>query len=324
MDALFALLAQDTAPPAEVTPTPAPPNDAASTGPLIDRLRAIWEAPIYSDVKLNQLVIALLIVIVGVIVARIVTRVVISRVAKINRVNRNAAQVIQRLLFYLLVVIVVLIALPVAGIPITIFAVLGSALAIGVGFGAQNLCNNLISGMIIMFERPIRLGDIVEVDDHTGRVEAIHNRCTRIRRTDGIDLLVPNSKFLENTIVNWTLTDADVRGTVVVGVAYGSPVREIEAIMHDAAKQHEKILDSPDPIVIFEEFGDNSLVFELYFWTRLQRPMDLRIVQSDLRFTIDDRCREAGITIAFPQRDVHLDSLKPIEVRMVDGGERDG
>lgn len=305
------LLAQDS------DPSPEPAS-------IADRMRAIWETPVYADVKLNQLIIAVLIVVVGIIVARVVTRIATARIARINRINRHAAQVIQRLLFYLLVVVVVLIALPIAGIPITVFAVLGSAIAIGVGFGAQNLCNNLISGMIIMLERPIRVGDIIEIDDHAGRVEAIHNRCTRVRRTDGIDLLVPNSTFLENTIVNWTLSDADVRGKVTVGVAYGSPVRDVERILHEAAAAHDKVLKDSEPIVIFEEFGDNALVFDLYFWTRLQRPMDLRKVQSDLRFTIDDAMHEAGIIIAFPQRDLHLDSLRPIEVKMVGGGSNDG
>jgi small-conductance mechanosensitive channel len=258
--------------------------------------------------------------VIGVVVARIITRIAGTRIRRIQRVSPHAALLLQRLIFYLLVIVVTLIALPIAGIPITIFAVMGGAIAIGIGLGAQNLCNNLISGLIIMFERPIRIGDIIQVSDQEGRVEAINNRCTRVRRTDGVDLLVPNSTFLEYTVTNWTLSDSNVRGKVTVGVAYGSPVRQVESILHDVTVAHDKVLASPEPIVIFEEFGDNALVFDVYFWTRLQRPMDLRMVQSDLRYAIDERLRQADITIAFPQRDVHLDSLRPVEVKVINGG----
>lgn len=333
MSVFYPLLAQAQQLTDAITPggngestTQPPPLPADAT--WLQRIEAAWNYPLYSsggeEVLLNQLVLAVLIAIVGILVARIVTGIIAARMRKINRIGRHAGHMIQRILFYILTVIIVLVALPIAGIPITIFAVLGGAVAIGVGFGAQNLCNNLISGMIIMLERPIRIGDIVEVDDHEGRVEAINNRATRVRRTDGIDLLVPNSKFLENTIINWTLSDADVRGKVSVGVAYGSPVRQVETILRQVATEHVEVLTDPEPLVIFEDFGDNALVFDLYFWSTVQRPMDRRRVQSDLRFAINDRLADAGITIAFPQRDVHLDSLSPIAVKMVEETGSDG
>ncbi|MCC6682690.1 MAG: mechanosensitive ion channel [Phycisphaeraceae bacterium] len=288
---------------------------------LVDRLSAVWNYEVYSAagsaVKLNQILIALLIVICGILVAKVLTQMIARRLSRLDRLNRHAAHFIQKIFFYVLVVIITLVALPLVGIPITIFAVIGGAVAIGVGFGAQNLCNNLISGLIIMLERPIRLGDIVEVDDHEGQIEEIGNRCTRVRRSDGIDLLVPNSSFLEQTVINWTLSDADVRGKVSVGVMYGSPTEQVRQILMEAATSNQRVLKNPEPVVIFEAFGDNALIFDLYFWSRITRPMDLRKVHSELRFAVDAAMRQAGIVIAYPQRDVHLDSLRPIEVKMI-------
>ncbi len=331
-----------TAPsPANGLDTPSPPpgsesqtvsdvaNNTSDAGPfdftwndVHQFLTNIWETELFSSggnpVQLSQLVIALLVLLLGILFAKRVVQLVGKRLAKINRINPHATQLIEKILFYGLVIVVTLVALPMAGIPITIFTVLGGAFAIGVGFGAQNLFNNLISGFILMLERPIRVGDIIVVGDQEGRVEEIGNRSTRVRRSDGVDVLVPNSKFLENDVVNWTLRDSAVRGTVTVGIAYGSPTQEAAKLIKQATHEHAKVLKHPEPIVIFDEFGDNSLNFKIYFWTEIRQPMDLRRVQSDIRFSIDAYFREAQISIAFPQRDVHLDSITPIQVQMVD------
>jgi small-conductance mechanosensitive channel len=288
-------------------------------------LLTIWNAELFSasgsPVKLNQIVMALLIILVGLWISKRVALMVRTRLSRIQRIDSHAAAVIQTVVFNTMAVIIILAAMPIAGIPATIFTVLGGAVAIGIGFGAQNLFNNLISGLIIMLERPIRLGDIVQVGDHEGLIEAINNRCTTIRRSDGIDLLVPNSHFLEQPVVNWTLSDRDVRGSVVVGVAYGSPTDQVARFLRQCLDEHTLIHERPEPVVLFQDFGDNALVFEAYFWSRIRRPMDLNKIQSDIRFRFDELAREAGIAIAFPQRDVHLDTLRPLEVKVVsDGG----
>ena len=283
-------------------------------------LKDIWHLQLYSSdgqvVYLNQLVIALMVIIFGVAISKRVALLMGKRLQKVSRLNRNTAYFIQRILFYLLVVIIVLIALPIAGIPITIFAVMGGAIAIGVGFGAQNLFNNLISGLILMLEKPIRIGDIVNLAGYEGKVEDIGNRCVRVRRADGIDLIVPNSKFLEEVVINWTLLDSDVRGSVTVGVAYGSPTEKVEALMLQAAAEHPEVLKTPEAVVLFEAFGDNSLDFELLFWSNVTRPLNLRMITSQLRFRIDQLFRENNLVIAFPQRDIHLDTLKPLEIKI--------
>lgn len=280
----------------------------------------IWNFELFksgdSSIYFNQLLIALLVVIVGLFISRWISRKIGRRITKMGKLNENTAHALQRLFHLIFVVIVVLIALPIAGIPITIFTVLGGAVAIGIGFGAQNLFNNLISGLILMIEKPIRIGDIVEVGAEEGRVEEIGNRCVKVRRGDGIDVLIPNSQFLENQVVNWTLSDSDIRGEVLVGVAYGSDTKKTHDLMLQVAGEQHKIHASPEPFVLFEDFGDNALAFRLYYWSSVQRPMDIDRINSAIRFRIDDLFSEAGITIAFPQRDVHLDTLTPLEVNV--------
>lgn len=223
----------------------------------------------------------------------------------------------QSLFFYVLVVSFTLIALKIVNVPLTAFTILGGALAIGFGFGSQNLVNNFISGLILLVERPIRVADLIQVGDLHGNVEHIGLRSTRVRTGNNVEIIVPNSSFLQENVVNWTLTDTQVRIMVAVGVAYGSPTREVKEIMRKSAASHGRVLKSPDPIVLFKNFGDNSLEFEVHFWIQMRSQMDQRIIESDLRYMIDSFCREAGITIAFPQRDVHLDTLQPLDVRIL-------
>jgi small-conductance mechanosensitive channel len=280
----------------------------------------IWNLVLFrsgdQEVYLSQVVFAVIFICIGVIAGRFFSSLLGKRFRRLSNMHGNTAHLLQRLSFYLFVIIIVLIALPIAGIPITIFTVLGGAFAIGVGFGAQNLFNNLISGLILMLEKPIRIGDIIEVSGTEGRVEEIGNRCVRVRRGDGIDLIVPNSRFLEDTVINWTLHDGHVRGTVAVGVAYGSDTARTRELLLEAAKSNPRVLQTPPASVIFEDFGDNSLVFQLLFWSEVARPLDLRRLKSELRFRIDELFKEARIEIAYPQRDLHLDTLKPLEIKI--------
>ena len=170
-----------------------------------------------------------------------------------------------------------------------------------------------------MTERPISIGDLIEVDGVLGEVEEIGARCTRIRTGENIHILVPNSTFLERNITNWTLSDKKIRTKVIVGVLYGSPVSKVKELLLRAAKENEKVIQEPEPFVLFADFGDNALIFEIYFWISIRKIIQRRVIESSLRFRIDDLFREAGIVIAFPQMDVHLDSQKPFELRIMEG-----
>jgi small-conductance mechanosensitive channel len=259
-----------------------------------------------ATLNLGQLLFALTAFIGGFIVVRIVERLVTSRLRR-SSIGPDMLQLVRRVLFYGLMAMVVLTALAILGIPLTAFAFVSGAIAIGVGFGAQNIINNFISGWILMGERPIRIGDYIELGDVKGRVEAINNRSTRIRRTDGVHLLVPNSALLETTVTNWTLVDDLARSSVQVGVAYGSPVRTVKALMLDICREHPEVLRDPEPEVFFQDFGDSALVFEAYFWLRASSEGGRRRVRSDIRFAIDAAFAAHDIAIAYPQRDLHVD-----------------
>ena len=211
----------------------------------------------------------------------------------------------------------VVLALLTAHIPLTAFAFMGGALALGIGFGAQNILNNFISGMILLVEKPIKLGDIVEVDGIRGRVHDIGSRCCQVQRFDGIDMLIPNSVFLERTVTNWTLSDQLLRFSVTVGIAYGSPVETAMRLLREAVTGHMAVLKVPMPLVLLEDFGDNALQLRADYWLDISLQDNSRQVASEIRLSIDKRFAEHGIAIPFPQRDVHLDSRDPIRVEMV-------
>ena len=236
------------------------------------------------------------------------------------RFNADVVQFCRRAFFIAMLVLLAFTILDLLNLPLTAFAFVSGAIAIGVGFGAQNIINNFISGWILMWERPIRIGDILELGQERGRVEAINTRYTRIRRVDGVHLLVPNSALLENTVVNWTLIDRNVRTFVQVGVQYGSPVTQVRELIEQSVDEHPDILKEPEPVVLFTDFGDSALVFEAYFWIHAATNMDLRKVRSDIRFQIDELFRQHDIVIAFPQRDVHIDGSVLIDRREMEPG----
>jgi len=214
-------------------------------------------------------------------------------------------------------------SLALVNIPLAVFAFFGGILAIGIGFGAQHLIGNFISSVILLFDRTISVGDIVEMEGQLGRVKSIGLRSSSIRRFDGVEVLVPNSQFLEQKVTNWSLSDRNVRYEIAIGVAYGSPTREVADRILGIVREDERVLDTPEPVVIFENFGDNALMFRAFLWMTLDPWRDNRIVCSDLRHRINEALEQAGIVVAFPQRDVHLDTKGPIEVKVLHG-DRDG
>jgi small-conductance mechanosensitive channel len=261
-------------------------------------------------VTISKVVRALLILIFGFWITLLLRHRLGGLVAKIFKVESSTALLVEKFLQIVAIFTLVIIALVTVKIPLTAFAFMGGALAIGVGFGAQALISNFISGIILLFERPIKPGDMVEIEGVKGRVVSIGLRCSQVRRFDGIDILVPNSDFLQKNVINWTLSDQLVRLQVKIGVAYGSPTREVSRIIADALEEHGKVLKSPEPTILFEDFGDSALIFSTYFWVEINRSFDYRIIASDLRHMLDKRLDAAKITIAFPQLDVHLDRSK--------------
>ncbi len=200
-------------------------------------------------------------------------------------------------------------------IPLTIFAFFGGALAIGLGFGMQTLIKNFISGIIVLAERKIRVGDILDVDGFIGTVTEVNTRSSIIRSPDDVETMIPNSVFLENRVTNWTLSSSKMRRSLRLGVAYGSDPQQVMGILTDSAHRHGLIIKDPAPFAVFEDFGDNALIFSLYFWVRLVGGTNAMIVTSDLRLMIEKRLTEEGIGVPFPQREMHLTTDRPIQVQ---------
>ena len=221
--------------------------------------------------------------------------------------SQDLHQMVRRAFLIVGFTVLGLVTLDLLRIPLTAFAFISGAIAIGVGFGAQNIINNFISGWILMWERPIKIGDFLEMGELRGKVESINTRSTRIRRLDGVDVLIPNSFLLENSVINWTHKSHVVRTSVVVGVAYGSDVQQVTILLEKAADEYEGVLKEPERAVVFDAFGDSALIFELLFWANLSGERGLRTMRSDLRYRIDALFRENDITISFPQRDIHVD-----------------
>ena len=206
---------------------------------------------------------------------------------------------------YLMIVIGLMIILQSAGIDMSTVTVLAGALGVGIGFGLQNITSNFISGLIILFERPIKVGDRIEVGDISGDVVNISMRATTIVTNDNISVIVPNSDFISSSVINWSHNDRNVRFSVEVGVSYKEDPEKIKDILLAVADDNSAVLMHPEPDVIFTQFGDSSLNFNLRVWTTelIQRPHTLR---SQLYFEIFKRFREEGIEIPFPQRDLHI------------------
>lgn len=206
-------------------------------------------------------------------------------------------------------------------IPLAVFAFFGGILAIGIGFGAQHLLGNLISSIIMMFDRTISVDDIVEMEGQFGRVKSIGLRCSIIQRFDGVEVLVPNSQFLEKQVTNWSLSDRIVRYEIPLGVAYGSRSRDVADRILDVIRGDARVLASPEPVVIFESFGESALMFRAFLWLAMIPDRDNRIICSDIRHGISEALERAGIVVPFPQRDVHLEAKGPIEVKILPGSE---
>jgi len=266
------------------------------------------------SVTIGKLVQALLILLAGTWVLGRLKRPL--RWFAINRLrfDESKALLYTRLLTYLMFIVLLVCSLIFVNIPLAIFAFFGGALAIGIGFGAQNLINNFISGLILMFDRTIRLGDVVELDIHRGRVTAIGMRNSRVKRFDGVEMLVPNSQFLQQNVINWTLSDRRVRYAVTVGVAYGSATRETAQVILKAVVAQPEVLTDPPAYVTFDNFAESSLNFSAYFWLEMDPAMNSLEICSDIRHRIGEMLGKAGISIPFPQRDLHLSASRPLEV----------
>ncbi|NQU64881.1 MAG: mechanosensitive ion channel [SAR324 cluster bacterium] len=204
---------------------------------------------------------------------------------------------------YLIWVFGLITALNLFGLNPTSLMVVFGALGIGLGFGLQSIFNNFMSGLILLFERPIQVGDDIEINSIWATVKKINVRSTLVQTYDNASLIIPNSDLINNQVTNWSFKDKRLRRQITVGVAYGSDIELVRETLLEIGKNTPKVLRYPAPEVLFSDFGDSALIFKLRLWTHIE---DFLTVETETRFQIDRLFKERNISIAFPQRDIHL------------------
>ena len=258
-------------------------------------------------ITISHIVVAIISFLLALVVSRLVRRLIKKRLAKKFQLDPGLEYALLRVTHYLILVIGVYIGLKMINIPLGALVGLLAVLGVGIGFGLQNIVSNFISGLILLFERPVKVGDRIEVDDVWGDIRQIKLRTTEVVTPDNISIIIPNSKLLENNLINFYHGERKIRIRVPVGVAYGSDIDKVSEILREAAETEETALQRPKPKVWFREFGDSSLNFELLCWIPdAAAKFDVR---DRLNRTIDRRFREEGIEIPFPQRDVYIKKM---------------
>jgi len=230
-----------------------------------------------------------------------------ERVLARANVDVGVRQAIGSIIRYGFIAVGFAIILQTAGIDLSALTVLAGALGIGVGFGLQNITNNFISGLIILFERPIKVGDRIDVGGVTGDVVEISPRATTVVTNDNIAVIVPNSEFISSRVTNWSYTNRDVRLNFPIGVAYKSDAEQVRRALLEVAAAHPGVLPQPQADVLLQEFGDNSINFILRVWTR-RHTTTPGVLRSDLNYAILKKFQQDHIEIPFPQRDLYIRS----------------
>ena len=242
-------------------------------------------------------------------------RFLFNRLLAQSGLDRSVQYAIAQIVSNIVLVLGIFIVLENAGIHLAALAVFAGAVGVGVGFGLQNIASNFISGLVILTERPITIGDRVEVAGIAGQVEHIRARSTVIRTNDNIIMIVPNTKFIDSPVTNWTYGDLRVRFRVPVGVAYGSDIARVCELLLRVADENPQTLKEPAPTVFLDQFGENSIDFKLIVWSSEMSARPSRY-RSDLNFAIAQKFNEAGIEFPFPQRDLHIrDGVLNVEKR---------
>ncbi|MGH7973246.1 MAG: mechanosensitive ion channel family protein [Limisphaerales bacterium] len=278
---------------------------------FLDQWRAILDFPLLKSGSnqftfggLLELVILLVLVFLGELFVR---RFLVSRLLERTRLRPSIRFAVRQIVRYTILVLGIYLSLQAVGINLSSLAFLAGALGVGVGFGLQNIVSNFVSGLIILAEQPIALGDRIEVSGISGRVTEINLRSTTVMTSDNICIIVPNSDLVTSHVVNWSHGDPKVRVRLPVGVAYGTDVEKLRKILLEVAEANPDILRQPAPEVLFVGYGDSSINFELGVWSVVMLDKPLRF-KSNLYYAIHKKLEENQVEIPFPQRDLHLRS----------------
>lgn len=255
--------------------------------------------------KISISILDMLVVVTVVVITTIILRIILKLLTrKLPENDKSKFNVVFGYFRWLVYVIILLVTLDSLGVNVTAIFAASAALLIGVGLALQTFFQDIISGVFILIDQSVHVGDIIEIEGKVGRVEEIKLRTTRAVTIDNKVLIIPNHLYLTNSLYNWTQNGSETRESVDVGVAYGSDVQLVKKLLLQAASTHPDVIPEPEPVVIFMDFGDSSLNFRLVF--TLNDSFKATFPKSDIRFEIDRLFRENNVTIPFPQRDIHI------------------
>ncbi|MBS3814800.1 mechanosensitive ion channel family protein [Candidatus Bipolaricaulota bacterium] len=288
-------------------------------------LNSVWDLlqkPIFTvggeGISIISFFYFLVVIAVSIVLSRLFNRFMRRNIYSKTEIEQGAQYTLSRLIRYGAVTIGLLIGLQMIGFDLSVLAVFGGLFGVGIGFGLQNIFSNFASGLILLLERPIQVGDIVEIDGVLGKVEEIRFRVAIVNTYDNESIIVPNSDLVSKQVTNWSYGgDTSVRLRIPIGVDYGTDIEKVEDILLDISQEQERVLEDPSPQVFFKEHADSSLNFELRVW--IGHPKDRIATRDAIRRSIDKRFNQAGIGIPFPQTDVHF--FPQEEAQPADTGE---
>lgn len=258
---------------------------------------------------LGMMIIVAIALYVSFVVSWLVQGILLEKVFPRRRVQLGVQMSMTRLVHYGIIFVGFLLALSFLGVDMKNITIIGGALGVGIGFGLQSIVSNFVSGLILLFERPIKAGDYVQLGERWGEVSRVGLRSTIVKTFDRSEVVVPNSNLISNEVTNWTLSDRSIRLRLSVGVAYGSDIDKVIATLEECGRDNPTVVSNPPPQVLFMKFGESCLDFELRVW--VSDIDNMVVARSEINQEIDRTFRAAGIEIAFPQRDLHLRSIEP-------------
>lgn len=265
-------------------------------------LKEIWYYPLFTTnehhkILISNLLISTALFLVGIKISRNISRKLAQRLNK--RFDKHSTTIFEQLFYYFLVIILTLFVLDIANVPLTAFAVIGTTFAVGIGIGSQHLANNFISGIIIMIEQPIKLGDLIQIKDMTGRVSKISSRCVSLKTDEGIDVLIPNSCILQETLINWTHENNFIRNSIYFAALNNKNISFIENAIKDSMNNIKEILLTPPYEIFLIETNQSKYVFEIGFWSKHPGMLNLKNLKDKIFKELDQNCRNNEISVEY-------------------------
>ena len=263
-----------------------------------------------TPVSISSILMFFIVILIFYIISRLLNRYLISKIMSRLKIEEGTRYNLLRVNHYIIMIIGAIVSFQFIGIDLTGLTVIFGLLSVGIGFGLQNVTSNFIAGLILLFERPITIGDRITVGDTEGDILEINIRSTTIRTLNNITIIVPNSDFISSNVINWSHGDPKIRINILVGVSYGSDIDKVLKALREVASEHPEVLKNPETDILFRNFGDSSWNMDLRVW--ISNPKRHHIIRSELNIAIVRKFREYGVEIPFPQRDLHVRSPLPI------------